>query len=74
MAKRKKKNKSPLGKIKKQLDKLEALHVKEEAIIDNINEIIEDHYVLEISWFILIFLPVVMGILTIIGKERQWQS
>ena len=42
MAKRKKKNKSPLGKIKKQLDKLEALHVKEEAIIDNINEIIED--------------------------------
>ena len=42
MAKRKKKNKSPLDKIKKQLDKLEALHVKEEAIIDNINEIIED--------------------------------
>ena len=42
MAKRKKKNKSPLGKIKKQLDKLEALHVKEEAIIENINEIIED--------------------------------
>ena len=31
-----------LDKIKKQLDKLEALHVKEEAIIDNINEIIED--------------------------------
>jgi hypothetical protein len=42
MVKRKKKNKSPLDKIKKQLDKLEALHVKEEAIIDNINEIIED--------------------------------
>ena len=42
MAKRKKKNKSPLDKIKKQLDKIEALHVKEEAIIDNINEIIED--------------------------------
>ena len=42
MAKRKKKNKSPLDKIKKQLDKLEALHGKEEAIIDNINEIIED--------------------------------
>ena len=41
MAKRKKK--SPLDKIKKQLDKLEALHVKEEAIIENINEIIEDH-------------------------------
>ena len=42
MAKRKKKNKSPLDKIKKQLDKLEAFHGKEEAIIDNINEIIED--------------------------------
>ena len=42
MAKRKKKNKSPLDKIKKQLDKLEVLHGKEEAIIDNINEIIED--------------------------------
>ena len=42
MVKRKKKNKSPLDKIKKQLDKLEALHVKEEAIIENINEIIED--------------------------------
>ena len=42
MVKRKKKNKSPLDKIKKQLDKLEALHAKEEAIIDNINEIIED--------------------------------
>jgi len=42
MAKRKNKNKSPLDKIKKQLDKLEALHGKEEAIIDNINEIIED--------------------------------
>ena len=42
MAKRKKKNKSPLDKIKKQLDKLEALHAKEEAIVDNINEIIED--------------------------------
>ena len=40
--KKKKKNKSPLDKIKKQLDKLEALHGKEEAIIDNINEIIED--------------------------------
>ena len=42
MVKRKKKNKSPLDKIKKQLDKLEALHAKEEAIIDNISEIIED--------------------------------
>ena len=42
MVKRKKKNKSPLDKIKKQLGKLEALHEKEEAIIENINEIIEE--------------------------------
>ena len=42
MAKRKKKKKSPLDKIKKELGKLEALHVKEEAIIENIIEIIED--------------------------------
>jgi len=44
--KKKKKKKTPmekiLDKIKKQLDKLEALHVKEEAVIENINEIIED--------------------------------
>ena len=33
---------TPLDKIKKQLDKLEALHAKEEAIVENINEIIED--------------------------------
>ena len=41
-AKKKTKKKSPLDKIKKELDKLEALHAKEEAIVDNINEIIED--------------------------------
>ena len=40
--KKAKKRLTPLDKIKKQLDKLEALHAKEEAIIDNINEIIED--------------------------------
>ena len=40
--KKAKKRLTPLDKIKKQLDKLEALHVKEEAIIENINEIIED--------------------------------
>ena len=36
------KKKTPLEKIRKELDKLEKLHVKEEAIIENINEIIED--------------------------------
>tara|TARA_R110002020_G_scaffold16827_6_gene59369 strand:+ start:1170 stop:1361 length:192 start_codon:yes stop_codon:yes gene_type:complete len=41
-AKKKTKKKSPLDKIKKELDKLETLHAKEEAIIDNISEIIED--------------------------------
>ena len=29
-------------KIKKQLDKLEALHAKEEAIVERIDEIIDD--------------------------------
>ena len=33
---------TPLDKIKKQLDKLEALHAKEEAIVENITEIIEE--------------------------------
>ena len=42
-AKKKTKKKSPLDKIKKELDKLETLHAKEEAIVENINEIIEDH-------------------------------
>ena len=42
MVKRKKKKKSPLDKIKKQLDKLEALHAKEEAIVENITEIIDE--------------------------------
>jgi hypothetical protein len=42
-AKKKTKKKSPLDKIKKELDKLEALHAKEEVIVENINEIIEDH-------------------------------
>ena len=40
-----------------------------------INEITEDLVdVLAVSWLILILLSVAMGILTIIGKERQWQS
>ena len=33
---------TPLQKIKKELTKLEALHAKEEAIVERINEIIED--------------------------------
>ena len=33
---------TPLEKIRKELGKLEALHAKEEAIVENINEIIED--------------------------------
>ena len=33
---------TPLDKIKNQLDKLEALHAKEEAIVENITEIIEE--------------------------------
>ena len=37
----KRKKKSPLQNIKKQLDKLEKLHEKEEIILDKINTIIE---------------------------------
>ena len=33
---------SPLDKIRKELDKLEALHAKEEAIVENINDIIDE--------------------------------
>ena len=33
---------SPLDKIRKELDKLEALHAKEEAIVENITDIIDD--------------------------------
>ena len=42
MVKRKKKKKSPLDKIKKELGKLEALHEKENAIVENITDIIEE--------------------------------
>ena len=47
MAKKKTKKKArkhltPLDKIKKQLDKLEALHEKENAIVENITDIIEE--------------------------------
>ena len=37
-----KKKVSALDKIKKELAKLEALHEKENAIVENINDIIED--------------------------------
>ena len=33
---------TPLQKIRKELDKLEALHAKEEAIIEKIEEIISE--------------------------------
>ena len=33
---------TPLQKIKKELGKLEALHAKEEAIVEKIEEIIDD--------------------------------
>jgi len=47
MAKKKTKKKArkgltPLEKIKKELTKLEALHEKENAIVEKINEIIEE--------------------------------
>ena len=47
MAKKKTKKKArkqltPLDKIRKQLDKLEALHEKENAIVENITDIIEE--------------------------------
>ena len=43
-AKKKKARKklTPLEKIKKELDKLEKLHEKEEAIIENITDIIDE--------------------------------
>ena len=37
-----KKKQSPLDKIKKELGKLEALHAKEEAIVERITDIIDD--------------------------------
>ena len=36
------KKKTPLQNIKKQLDKLEALHAKEEAIVEKITDIIDE--------------------------------
>ena len=40
--KKARKHLTPLDKIKKQLDKLEALHEKENAIVENITDIIEE--------------------------------
>ena len=43
MAKKKSRKKlTPLQKIRKELGKLEALHAKEEAIVENITDIIDD--------------------------------
>ena len=36
------KKKTPLEKIRKELDKLEALHAKEEAIVEKITDIIDE--------------------------------
>ena len=41
-AKKKARKKTPLEKIRKELDKLEALHAKEEAIVENITDIIDE--------------------------------
>ena len=40
--KKSKKRLTPLQQIRKELDKLEALHAKEEAIVEKIDEIIEE--------------------------------
>ena len=40
--KARKKKQTPLQKIQKELDKLAALHAKEEAIVEKIEEIIEN--------------------------------
>jgi len=40
--KRARKRLTPLEKIRKELAKLEALHAKEEAIVENITDIIDD--------------------------------
>ena len=43
MTKKKAKKKlSPLDKIRKELDKLESLHEKENAIVEKINDIIDE--------------------------------
>ena len=42
MVKKKAKKKIPLEKIKKELDKLEALHEKENDIVENIHYIIDE--------------------------------
>jgi len=41
--------KTPLQKIKTQLDKLNRLHEKEEIIVEKINEIIEDEENIDIN-------------------------
>jgi len=41
--------KTPLQKIKTQLDKLNRLHEKEEIIVEKINEIIEDEENIDVN-------------------------
>ena len=40
--KKARKKQTPLGKIKKELDKLEKLHEKENEIVENITDIIDE--------------------------------
>ena len=52
-AKAKKKKLTPLDKIRKQLDKLEALHEKENAIVESITDIIDEEqfdHVEDLEW------------------------
>ena len=44
------KKKTPLQNIKKQLDKLEALHAKEEAIVEKITDIIDEEEGNDDNW------------------------
>ena len=44
------KKKTPLQNIKKQLDKLEALHAKEEAIVEKITDIIDEEENEALGW------------------------
>ena len=48
--KKKTKKKSPLDQIRKQLDKLEALHAKEEAIVEKITDIIDEEENGDADW------------------------
>ena len=51
MAKKKaKKKQGPLDKIKKELEKLEALHDKENDVVERINDIIDEEEGDDLEW------------------------